>query len=137
MIIFMRGPNFSVTKFLGTKIYWGPKKCVAQIRSGTISVIAKIQSRMFDRTGRLIGTIEYDRLLLSVKFKIAFPIKNNFLSGHLHQCLHYLHCLHRGQNSLQEPRPSLVKLVLKLFRCTQTLGNKFFWLVLNSDASTI
>ena len=40
-------PNFSGPKFLEVQISWGPKKSGAQIRSGTISVIAKEVSKSY------------------------------------------------------------------------------------------
>ena len=38
-------PNFSGTKFLGDLYPWGPKKSKAQMRSGTISVLAILDTR--------------------------------------------------------------------------------------------
>ena len=40
MAFFMQGPNFLGSKFLGDQISWGPKKSGAQMRTGTISVVA-------------------------------------------------------------------------------------------------
>ena len=65
VMIFMRGPNFLGTKFLGNQIFWGPnffrskflkdqiswgsKKSGAQMRLGTISDIATFRAKNIGR----------------------------------------------------------------------------------------
>ena len=46
IMIFMQEPNFPAPKFPRAQISWGPKKSGAQMRLGTISVIAFLNSHL-------------------------------------------------------------------------------------------